>query len=180
LGWLLSKEVPGVKEHYHGKVPRRPGFDRTGGLEQLVSTGKSAGRKLTHARILLLVDAVRGKRAPASKSLRHWGPARRRLLASENDSSSKGSRRDRSQASTDASAQNQDQIPWLSQRRNSVNSIRQSKIDDPLRGFTSYSRKLYGFDILYFFCPGHNELATEAIADVTDKIERPFILIGRS
>ena len=49
-----------------------------------------------------------------------------------------------------------------------------------LRGFTSCSSKVHGFDILYFFCPGHNELATEAIADVTDKIERPFILIGRS
>ena len=29
-------------------------------LEQLVSTGKSASRKLTHARILLLADAERG------------------------------------------------------------------------------------------------------------------------
>jgi transposase len=29
-------------------------------LEQLVSTGKSAGRKLTHARILLLADATQG------------------------------------------------------------------------------------------------------------------------
>jgi hypothetical protein len=30
-------------------------------LEQLISTGKAASRKLTHARILLLADAVRGE-----------------------------------------------------------------------------------------------------------------------
>ena len=30
-------------------------------LEQLISRGKSASRKLTHARILLLADGVRGE-----------------------------------------------------------------------------------------------------------------------
>jgi hypothetical protein len=33
-------------------------------LEQLVSRGKSAGRKLTHARILLLADGVHGEGHP--------------------------------------------------------------------------------------------------------------------
>ena len=46
-------------------------------LEQLVSTGKSASRKLTHARILLLADAERGAchtdddHLPCSKTIRH-------------------------------------------------------------------------------------------------------------
>ena len=34
--------------------------EETQALEQLISRGKSAGRKLTHARILLLADGVRG------------------------------------------------------------------------------------------------------------------------
>src|SRR5437762_14133538 len=33
-------------------------------LEQLVSCGKAAARKLTHARILLLADATRGEQRP--------------------------------------------------------------------------------------------------------------------
>ena len=35
--------------------------EERGALEQLVSVGKAAARKLTHARILLLTDAVAGE-----------------------------------------------------------------------------------------------------------------------
>ena len=71
-----------MKERYHGKVPRRPGFDRTGDLEHLVSTGKSAVRKLTHARILLSVMRYGGAHTSV-EIVAALEASRRQLLASE-------------------------------------------------------------------------------------------------
>jgi hypothetical protein len=44
-------------------------------LEHLVSQGKAAARKLTHARVLLLTDDSEGGNAPMTRSSRLWVPA---------------------------------------------------------------------------------------------------------
>jgi len=48
-------------------------------LEQLVSAGKAAARKLTHARILLLADAGRGKAYAEAESVSALGTSPRTI-----------------------------------------------------------------------------------------------------
>ena len=48
-------------------------------LERLVSVGKGAARKLTHARILLLADTATGPNMPTRRSLLPCGSASARL-----------------------------------------------------------------------------------------------------
>ena len=57
----LAQAMPQGKECRDGQVSGYPDGEGTGELEQLVSVGKAAARKLTHARILLLADDWHGE-----------------------------------------------------------------------------------------------------------------------
>ena len=59
------------------------------GLERLVSAGKAAARKLTHARILLLADVSLGSSGPMTRSSPPWASAPGPSPGSANASSPK-------------------------------------------------------------------------------------------